>query len=189
MAVCTLDLMVGDMVFMHELRSIFGTYYIGFIVALDTLPLRNMAISSDDIDMTLLAGHTSGDIFAMVEAPTFDFNIAFWLNMAGCATPNGTGDTLFLSFRPSPIVMANEAVDFVNSEMGSLDELGMAGGASELHSPSQLTQMFSMGEGHILIDHISLKIFNLMTSLLETSCIADLSMGFARSLPRDEIGQ
>jgi hypothetical protein len=40
--------------------------------------------------------------------------------------------------------VTNEAVDFVNREVRTLNELGMAGGASKFHPPSQLTQMFSM---------------------------------------------
>jgi hypothetical protein len=77
----------------------------------------------------------------------------------------------------------------MNGEMGSLDELGMTGSASKLHPSSQLTYVFFMGEAHILIDHISLKIFSLMTSLLETTRIADLCMGSAWPFPRDKIGK
>jgi hypothetical protein len=46
-----------------------------------------------------------------------------------------------------------------------------------------------MGKGHIFIDHISLEIFSLMTSLLETARIADLCMGSAWPFSRDEIGK
>jgi hypothetical protein len=46
-----------------------------------------------------------------------------------------------------------------------------------------------MGEGHILIDHISLKVLNLVTSLLKTARIADLCMGPAWPFPGDEIGK
>jgi hypothetical protein len=46
-----------------------------------------------------------------------------------------------------------------------------------------------MGETHIFIDHISLKVFNLVASLLETTRIADLCMGSAWPLPGDEVGK
>ena len=49
--------------------------------------------------------------------------------------------------------------------------------------------MVIMGEGHILIDHIPLEAFNLMTSLLEAACIADLSVRRTRPLPREEVSQ
>jgi hypothetical protein len=85
--------------------------------------------------------------------------------------------------------VTNEAVDFVNGEVRSLDELCVTGGASKLHPPSQLTQMLSVRESNILIDHVFLKIFNLMASLLKTTRIADLGMRPARCFSRDEIGQ
>jgi hypothetical protein len=85
--------------------------------------------------------------------------------------------------------VANEAIDFMNGEMRSLDELCMAGGASKLHPPSQLTQMLSMRESNILIDHVFLEIFNLMASLLEATCIVNLCVRPAWPLPRNKIGQ
>jgi len=47
--------------------------------------------------------------------------------------------------------------------------------------------MFPMGEGHILIDHVSLEISSLMASLLEATRIVDLGMGPLGCLARDEI--
>jgi hypothetical protein len=85
--------------------------------------------------------------------------------------------------------MADEAVDFVNSKVGSLDELGMTGGASKFHPPSQLAQMLSMGKRHILINDVPLKILNLVAPLLEAARIAYLRMGPARPLSGDEISQ
>ena len=46
-----------------------------------------------------------------------------------------------------------------------------------------------MGEGHILIDHVSFEIVRLMTSLLEAGRIADLGMGPVRLLSGDEVGK
>jgi hypothetical protein len=40
--------------------------------------------------------------------------------------------------------MADETVDFMNGEVSSLNELGMAGSTSKLHPSSQLAQMFSV---------------------------------------------
>jgi hypothetical protein len=40
--------------------------------------------------------------------------------------------------------VTDEAVDFVNREVRALNQLGMAGSASKFHSPSQLTQVFTM---------------------------------------------
>jgi hypothetical protein len=84
--------------------------------------------------------------------------------------------------------MTDEAVRFMNSEVLSLNELSMAGGTSKFHFPFQLTQVFPVGEGHILIDHIPLEILDLVTSLLKATRIADLGMRFARSFSGDKIG-
>jgi hypothetical protein len=102
----------------------------------------------------------------MIETPTINFNISLRCEMAGGATPYGTRKALSLPLRTSLEVVTDETVDLMNGEMGSLDELGMTGRASKLHPSSQLTYVFFMGEAHILIDHISLKIFNLVASLL-----------------------
>jgi hypothetical protein len=44
-----------------------------------------------------------------------------------------------------------------------------------------------MREGHVLVDHVSLKVLHLVT--LETACVADLCMGTARRLSRKEKGK
>ena len=158
-------------------------------MAFNAFPLRHMGVSLNDAEMTLLARHPSLDIFAVIEIPTFDIDIAFGCDMAGGATSNGAGDTILFSLWASLIIVTDEAVDFMNREVGSLNDLGMAGGATELHSPPQFLKVFSMGKGHILIDHIPLEVFDLMTSLLEAARIADLRVRRARPLPRQEVGQ
>ena len=85
--------------------------------------------------------------------------------------------------------MTNEAIGLVNREVGSLDDLGVAGGTSEFHPPPQLAQMFSMGKGHILIDHIPLKVFDFMASLLEATRIVDLRMRLVWPFSGDKVGQ
>ena len=80
--------------------------------------------------------------------------------------------------------MADETVDFMDGEMGSLNELGMAGSTTKFHPPSQLLEVFPMGESHILVDHIFLEILYLMASLLKATLIVDLCMRFAGPLAR-----
>ncbi len=126
-----------------------------------------MGIPLDHTEMTLLAGDPSFDIFTMIEIPALDIDIAFGGNVAGGAPSNRTRDAVLLSLRAGLVIMADKTVDLMNGEMGSLNDLGMAGGAAEFHPPSQFLEVFSMGEGHILIDHVSLEIFCLMASLLE----------------------
>jgi hypothetical protein len=135
--ICAFDLVVGHMILMHELRGILGVQYLRFTMALETLPLRNMAIALNNVDMALLTGHPSGDIFSMVETPAFDFNVPLGFDMARGTTSNSTGDALFLLHPSStdPIVMTDKTVGFVNSKVCPLNDLGMAGGASNFHPP------------------------------------------------------
>jgi len=46
-----------------------------------------------------------------------------------------------------------------------------------------------MGEGYILIDHIPLEVFDLVTSLLEAARITDLCVGRTRPFSREEVSQ
>ena len=73
--------------------------------------------------------------------------------------------------------------------MQSLDNLGVAGSAAKLHPSSKLPQMLPVGEGNILVDHVSLEVLDLVTSLLEAARITDLGMGSVRPLSGDEVGQ
>jgi hypothetical protein len=107
-------------------------------MALDTLPFRNMAIPLNDVDMAPLTDHSSGNILPVIEIPPLDFNISFGLDMTGGASTYRTRNTLLFTLLAGLIVMADETVDLVNGEMGSLNQLGMTGRTSKFHSPSQL---------------------------------------------------
>jgi hypothetical protein len=189
MAIGAFDFMIRDMILMHELRGILRGQQLRFVMALDALPFRNVAIPLNDVDMAPLTDHPPGNILPVIEIPPFDFNISFGLDMTGGASPYRTRNTLFFAFLASLVVVTDETVNLVNREMGSLNQLGMTGCTAKFHSPSQLPQMFPMREGHILIDHVSLEVFNLMASLLEATCIVNLCMGSAWPFSRDKIGK
>jgi hypothetical protein len=158
-------------------------------MTLDALSFRDMTVPFNHIEMAFLARHPSVDIFAMVETPPFNLDISFRLEVAGGTPAHGTGKTFFLPLWAGLVIVTDETVRLVNGEVLSLDNLGVAGSTSQLHSPFQLIQMFTMGEGDILVDHVSPEILDLMASLLQTACIADLRMRHGRLFPRDEIGQ
>jgi hypothetical protein len=158
-------------------------------MTLDALSLRDMTVPFNHIEMALLARHPSLNISPMVETPAFDIDVTLRLEVAGGTPAHGTRKALLLPLWTGLVVVADETVGLVNGEVLSLDNLGMAGGTSQLHSPFQLVQMLAMGEGDILIDHVSPEILDLMASLLQTACIADLRMRQGRLFPRDEIGQ
>jgi hypothetical protein len=181
--------MVGDMFFMHDLRGIFGTQYHRFIMAFYTFSLGDMTIPLHNTEMAFLTSHPSGNIFPVIKIPTFDFNIPFGFDMTRSTTPYSTGNALLLPSRTSLVIVADETVDSLNGEMGSLDELSVAARASKFNPPPQLSQMFSMGESHILIDHIPLEIFDLMTPLLRTVTIINFIMDFLEAFPNNDISQ
>jgi hypothetical protein len=136
MAIRTFNLVIRDMILMHELRSILGSQYLRFSMTLKTFSLWDMTISRDDIDMALLAGYSSYNILSVIEAPAFNLDISFWLDMAGSTTSHRTRDALFLPSCTSPIKVANKTVSLMNREMGSLNKLSMTGGTSKPRSPS-----------------------------------------------------
>jgi len=139
---------------MHESIRVFCAKQALVLMTLKTFPFRHMAISLKNVDMALLTSDPSGNVFAMIELPTLHLNISFGLNVTGIATSYGTRNAFLLSPWPSLVKMADKAIGFMDGKVGPLDQLGMAGGASKFHPPSQLSKMFSMGESHIFIDHI-----------------------------------
>ena len=158
-------------------------------MAFDTFSFRYMAVSLNHAEMAFLTGYPSRDILSVIEVPALDLNIPFGLDMAGSAAPDGTRNAFLLPFWPRLIIVTDEAVDLMNSEMQPLNKLSVATCAAELHPPPELTQVLSVRERHILIDHISLEVFDLMTSLLEAARVADLGVGRAGPLPRQEVSQ
>jgi len=62
----------------------------------------------------------------MIETPPIDFNISLWLDMTGRTTPYGTRNALFFSSWTGLVIVTNEAVDFVNREVFSLNKLPVA---------------------------------------------------------------
>ena len=156
MARRTFDLMIRHMFLVKGLRRIFRREYFRFVMAFNTLSLGHMGISLNHTEMTLFASDPSFNILPMIETPTINCNISLRLNVAGGATPDRTGNTLLFPSQTRPVVVADETVGLMNGEVQSLHNLGMAGGTSKFHPPSQFLEVFSMGKGHILIDHISL---------------------------------
>jgi hypothetical protein len=86
------------MILMHELRSIFGSQYFGSFMTLETVSLRDMAVPSYYIDMTLFAGHPSRNILSVIEAPAFHLNVPFGFDVARGTSSYSTRDTFFLPF-------------------------------------------------------------------------------------------
>jgi hypothetical protein len=114
-AVGTFDLTIRDMFLMHEGGGMPRVEYLGFMMALETLPFRDMTVSLNDMNMALLAGDPPGDILPVIEIPALDADVAFRLNVTRSAPPHGTRDAFLFSCRPCTIKMADETVGFVDS--------------------------------------------------------------------------
>lgn len=181
--------MTRDMILMYKFGSILCAQNNRLIMTFKTFSLRYMTVPLNHAEMAFLASHPSRDILLVIEVPAFDLNIPFRLDMAGGATPDGAGKAILFALWTGVIVVTDEAVDLVNGQVQALNKLSMAARAAELHPPSELAQMFSVRERHILIDHISLEVFGLMTSLLKAACVADLGMRCTRPLSRQEVSQ
>jgi hypothetical protein len=134
-AIYACDLVAADMILMHELRGIFSSQYFGLFMALETLSFRDMAISSNDINMTLLACYSPCNILSVIEAPAFDFNVPFGFDMARGTSSHSARETFLLPSGSSPIKVTNEAVGFMDGEVSSLNKLSMTSGTSKRRDP------------------------------------------------------
>ena len=129
--------MIRDMLLMYELGGIFRAQEDRLIVTFDTFSLRHMAIPLNDAEMAFFASHPSRDVLFVIEVPAFDLNIPFRLDMTGSATPDGARNTFLFPLWTGVIIVTDEAVDFVDSQMQPLNELSVTACATELHPPSQ----------------------------------------------------
>lgn len=133
------DLVVSDMFLVQQLGCKFRAQEDGFIMTFQALSLGDMAISQDNAEMALLASDPSGNILFVIEAPTFDPNVPLGLHVAGGTSSDGARKAFVLSLQAGLVIVTDKAVDFMNREVFSLNELSVTTGAAKLHFPSQLT--------------------------------------------------
>jgi len=145
-------------------------------MALETFPFRHMPIPSNNINMALFAGYPPCDILPMIKTPTFDLDVSFGFDVARSTTSHGAGYAFLLTFWASCVKMTEKTVGFVNSEVGSLNDLGVTSSAPQSHSSSQLAQMPSVRKAHIFEYHIATEAFPFVTPLLQTIIIINLVM-------------
>ena len=131
--------MIRDMFLVQRLRGIFRGQNRRFIMAFNAFSFRDMGIPLNNTEMALFAGNPSCDILSVIEVPTFDLDISFGLHMAGGTSSDGARNALLLSLWTSLVIVADEAVDFMNGQVFSLNELGVTTGAASfiplLNSP------------------------------------------------------
>jgi hypothetical protein len=189
MAIGTFDLMIRDVFLMEHLGSIFRAQKNGLVVALDAFPFGNVSVSLNHADMAFLTRHASFNIFPVIETPVLDLDVSLRLKMTRGATADGARKAFLFSLRARLVIMADEAGGLMNRQVLPLNKLGVAGSASEGHPPSKLSQVLSVREGDVLVNHAPLQIGLLVAPFLKATRIADLRVGSARFLPRDKISQ
>jgi hypothetical protein len=95
-------------------------------MAFQTFSLWNMAIPLNDTKMAFLTSHPSGDIFLVIKVPALDSDVTLRLDMTGGTTPYGTRNAFLFPFLTSLVIVTDEAIDIVNSEVFSLNKLTVA---------------------------------------------------------------
>ncbi len=85
--------------------------------------------------------------------------------------------------------MADKTFFISNGNMSTLNDLGMAGRASELLFPLHLIDMVEMIKDYIFKDYTLFQILFSMAPALQTARIIDLRMGFCGALAGDKISQ
>ena len=108
-------------------------------MAFDTFSFRYMAVSLNHAEMAFLTGYPSRDILSVIEVPALDLNIPLGLDMAGSAAPDGTRNAFLLPLRTRLVIVTDEAVDFVNGQVQSLNKFSVAACAAQFHPPPQFT--------------------------------------------------
>jgi hypothetical protein len=95
-------------------------------MAFQTFSLRDMAISLNNTKMAFLTSHPSGDILLVIEAPALDPDVTFRLDMTGGTTPYGTRNALLFPLLTSLVIVTDETIDIMNSQVFSLNKLTVA---------------------------------------------------------------
>jgi hypothetical protein len=67
-------------------------------VTLKALSFRNMAVSYNYIHMAPLTAHSSRNILAVIEVPTFDLNVPFGFDVARATFSNSTRNAFLFPF-------------------------------------------------------------------------------------------
>jgi hypothetical protein len=82
-------------------------------------------------------------------------------------TRGATGKIVLLPF--TFLEMTDEAVLFRHSYVGSLDDLRMTGGASELHLPLELVKVLNVVEDNVFEDDVLVEAFPFVAAALEAA--------------------
>lgn len=85
--------------------------------------------------------------------------------------------------------MADETIDLSYLQVGALDDLIVAGVASQSLSPSQFLEVSGVVKGDVFKDHIFPDICFCMTPFPEAANVAYLMMGFFNSPAGNNIGE
>ena len=180
----TFHFVVGHMILVEKFRSVRGCQYLTLIMALKARKLRHVPVARYDRGVALLTFNPSGNVTLVVknEVGTY-LDVSPRFEVAGAAARY----IFFLS--RSLIEVADETFHVSYDHVGSLNNLGMAGGAAKLLVPPHLFDMLGMVKNDVLKNYRRFQILPLVTAALQAACIIDLRMRFGWPFAGNKVGQ
>jgi hypothetical protein len=175
-AACAIHFPFGHMGIVHE-RYIFVFIQSFGLIMTDITPfLGSLAVSLNDIEVTLLAGDVAGtDKIQMVESEPLELNILSRELMAGGAIPQGKGSSL--SLRGLEVAEITGALRHLN--VCAHDDLGVAARAAQLFTPPQVAEMEPVIEADsLLVGDLPRQDVRGMASRPQATGVFDLGVGF-----------
>jgi hypothetical protein len=158
-----LYLMVSNMILMEELLGVFCFEDLPLIMALEACVFLHVPVPGDHVCVTGLTLHTPFHKLFVIEIERIYLNVSPCLEM----TRGATGKIVLLPF--GLLKMADKAVLFRHSYVGSLDYLRMTGGASELHISLELVKVLNVVKDNVFKDDVLVEAFPLVATALEAA--------------------
>jgi hypothetical protein len=158
-----LYLMVSNMILMEELLGVFCFEDLPLIMALETCVFLHVPVPGDHVRVTCLALNAPFHKLLVIEIKRIYLNVSPCLEMTGITS----GKVVLLPF--GLLEVADKAVLFRHSYMGSLDDLRMTGGASELHISLEFVKVLNVVEDNVFKYDLFIEVFPLVATALEAA--------------------
>jgi hypothetical protein len=151
------------MILMEELLGVFCFEDLPLIMALETCVFLNVPVPGDHVSVTCLALNTPFHKLLVIEIERIYLNVSSCLEMTGITS----GKVVLLPF--GLLEVADKAVLFRHSYVGSLDDLRMTGSASELHLSFKLVKVLNVVKDNVFKDDVLVEAFPLVATALEAA--------------------
>jgi len=181
-AIVTLNLVIRDVHLMDFFRLKAPGQDLGIPVTLDTGIILDMSITLDDTQMARFTGHAPFDVLVVFIRHIvigIDENRLPVLEMAELAVSH-------LGVVPRLVEMALEARAVRNRHMFPLNDLGMAGHATELFATAEFRHVLAVIEVNPFVDDVvPIDLLLGMAPFPHTARVIDLRVIARRNLPRN----